>query len=206
MKIGNTACMSNSRCWPGLLLLLFSGSMFALSTEAVEWPDRNVSDWDKEQKLVATNVAGALFITGWGIANWDYFQASPSAQNEGWFGEKTKEGGADKLGHFYVNYALSHGLSYLYERWGYPHNQAAVYGAWSSFGLMGLMELGDSFSDFGFSYEDMLMNAVGSYTGYLMWTRPELMRKIDFRVEFTPEFDEPDIFTDYENLKYLVAL
>jgi hypothetical protein len=187
-------------------MLCFVGSIYALTATAIDWPDRNVADWSKEQKLAAANMAGALLITGWGIANWNYFQTRPHAQTEGWFGENTKSGGADKLGHFYSNYCLSHGLSSLYEDWGYSYDLASVYGAWSSFGMMGLMELGDAFSDYGFSYEDMVMNAIGSYTGYLMRTTPELKRKIDFRMEYSFKFEEQDIFTDYENTKYLVAL
>ena len=196
---------SEAGFWPRLALL-FVSVVFACPIVAVDWPDRRLSAWSKEQKLVATNVSGAVLITTWGIGNWDYFQTRPNANSEGWFAESTKEGGADKLGHFYVNYGLSHGLSQLYEHWGYKRKQAAAYGAWSSFGLMGLMELGDSFSEFGFSYEDMVMNAVGSYAGFLLWTQPKLARKIDFRVEYEPQFDRVDIFTDYENLKYSVAL
>jgi uncharacterized protein YfiM (DUF2279 family) len=186
--------------------LLLAGSMTASSAAAIDWPDANVSDWNKEQKLIAANAAGSLFILGWGIVNWDYFQSRPHSKNEGWFGEDTDEGGADKLGHFYACYLLSHGLAYRYERWGYRHDRAAVYGALSGFGLTGLMELGDSFSAYGFSYEDMAMNTLGSLAGYLLWTHPELMRKIDIRVELMPRFDQADVFTDYQHQKYLVAL
>jgi hypothetical protein len=151
-------------------------------------------------------MAGGAFILGWGIANWDYFRNSPVAHTEDWFGEDTKEGGADKLGHLYTNHVLAHGLSWLYERWGFSHDQAAAYGALSGFGLTGLMELGDSFSDYGFSYEDMVMNAIGSTTGYLLWKYPGLGRRLDIRMELTPRFDKADAFTDYEHMKYLVAL
>lgn len=160
----------------------------------------------KEQKLVAANVGGALFITGWGLVNWDYGQRSLSFRNEEWFGHNTKEGGADKVGHFHSNYVLSHILSGLCEHWGYPKEKAALYGTLSSFGLMSYMEFGDSFSEFGFSYEDFLMNALGSYVGYIMYTHPELSRKIDFRIEYLPTLQEQDFFTDYERTKYLVAL
>ncbi|MGD2113174.1 MAG: DUF2279 domain-containing protein, partial [Gammaproteobacteria bacterium] len=52
----------------------------------------------------------------------------------------------------------------------------------------------------------MVMNTLGSIAGYLLWTHPDLMRKIDIRLELTPRFDQADVFTDYENQKYLVAL
>jgi hypothetical protein len=186
--------------------LLLAGLLAAGNVPAVDWPDANVSEWNREQKLVAANLAGGLFIIGWGVVNWDYFNNTPTAGSEGWFGADTEEGGADKLGHLYTNYVLTHGLSYLYGRWGYPRGTAARYGALSAFGLTGLMEVGDSFSSYGFSYEDMVMNTLGSVAGYLLWTRPDLQRLIDIRLEVTPRFDQADIFTDYENLKYLVAL
>lgn len=190
--------------WHIVLLLLAMGTQ--QRAFAQEWPSLDLSEWSREDKRFAVNLAGAAFITGWGIANWEYFQHSPHAGSEDWFGEGTKEGGADKWGHFYTTYALGHGLAYLYEHWGYGKREAAWHGAWSSFGLMGLMELGDSFSEYGFSYEDMVMNALGAYTGYLLKTRPELARKIDIRVELQPELDKTDVFTDYDNLKYLIAL
>lgn len=186
--------------------LLLAGLLAAGSVPAIDWPDASPGDWNREQKLVAANLAGGLFIIGWGVVNWDYFQNTPQAHSEGWFGAGTKEGGADKLGHFYSNYVLTHGLSCLYERWGYPRDEAALYGALSGFGLTGLMEAGDSFSSYGFSYEDMVMNTLGSAAGYLLWTRPDLQRLIDIRLEITPRFDQADVFTDYEHLKYLVAL
>ncbi len=72
-----------------------------------------------------------------------------------------KEGGADKLGHFYSSYLVSHGFSYLCTVWGFSREQASKYGSWSSFGLMSFMEIGDAFSHYGFSYEDFFMNFTG---------------------------------------------
>jgi len=160
----------------------------------------------KEQKLKYTNIGATLAITTWGITNWDYGKQSPQATSEGWFGDDTKSGGADKLGHLYSSYVTDRALTSLYESWGYPHDQAAIYGAWSTFGLMSMMELGDSFSpENGFSYEDFIMNGVGTYLGYVLETNPDLARKLDLRIEYLPG-KKTDIFTDYENSKYLVAL
>ncbi|MEN8210438.1 MAG: DUF2279 domain-containing protein [Thermodesulfobacteriota bacterium] len=162
--------------------------------------------FSKEEKVLMTNIAGFTAITAWGVANWDYFANSPSKADEGWFSMDTKEGGADKLGHFYLSYTLSHILAATYENWGYSQKKSAMLGALSSFSIMNWMELGDSFSDFGFSYEDFLMNSIGSIVGYFIYINPELSRKIDFRIEYKPSFDQIDIFTDYERLKYIFAL
>jgi hypothetical protein len=166
-------------------------------------------DWQqipKEKKVVYANAAGLAVITGWGIANWDYFSTTPSAKKEGWFSRDTEEGGADKLGHFYASYALSHFLGHTFETWGYSQKQSLRLGALSSFTIMNWMELGDSFSEYGFSYEDFAMNALGCATAYFIGTRPELDKKIDFRIEYRPRFDTADVLTDYERQKFLVAL
>jgi len=160
----------------------------------------------KEKKVLLTNGAGLLAITGWGVANWDYFTQSPTRGDERWFSKNTDNGGADKLGHFYSTYTLSHILGSSYESWGYSHERASFLGALSSFTLMGAMEAGDSFSDFGFSHEDFIMNALGGIAGYYFRVCPGLARKIDLRVEYRPDFTEPDIFTDYERTRYLAAI
>jgi len=168
--------------------------------------DLGLSDLTKEKKVLAVNFGGMAFITAYGLAKWDYFDRSPHAKPEGWFGQNDDEGGADKLGHLWSSHAVADSLAHLYQGWGYEPEQAMFNGALSSFAIMGFMELGDSFSDYGFSYEDMLMNTVGSASSYLLYKYPALDEKIDLRWEYIPKFDEADFFTDYQNSKYLVAV
>jgi hypothetical protein len=71
------------------------------------------------------------------------------------------------------------------------------------------MELADGFSPSqGLSYEDMIMNILGCGAGYIAGKFPNLARKIDFRIEYTPEFNSHDfgIATNYERQKFLMAL
>lgn len=179
------------------LCILFFSATSLLSAENNE--NRN--------DILYTNLAGIAIITGWGIANWDYGNSSPYAKNEGWFGAQTKYGGADKLGHFYTTHILSSGLSHLYENWGYNRGDAALYGSLSSFSIMNAMEIGDAFSaQQGFSYEDFIFNTLGSITSYLLYTQPQLSKRIDLRVEYIPSFKTADIVTEYDNMKYLIAL
>ncbi|MCM2286882.1 MAG: YfiM family protein [Desulfobacula sp.] len=160
----------------------------------------------KEQKLTLTHAAAFSVVTAWGIANWDYFDRDPHRESEGWFSKSTDEGGADKLGHFYLSHLLTRIMAQTYESWGYLKKDGALYGALSSFGIMTWMELGDSFSEYGFSHEDFIMNALGSLAGYFLHTNPALSDIIDFRFEYRPRFDELDIFTDYEHSKFLMAV
>ena len=160
----------------------------------------------QNQKLLLTTMAGVGVITAWGIAQWDYFSQSPHSDSEGWFSNNTKHGGADKLGHMYGSYVASHGFAYLYERWAFQKEKAAFYGALSSLLIFDYMEIGDSFSGYGFSYEDLIANALGCAFGYLSYRSPDLADKIDFRWEYGFDMHGSDFTTDYENTKYIFAL
>jgi len=168
-------------------------------------PAHGFREFTREEKVFAVNAGGLLAIAGWGLAFWDYGESSPSMKDERWFQKDTDKGGADKLGHFYTNYLVGRGLSSLYESWGYGHDKAVPYGALASFGLMGFMEIGDSISDYGFSYSDLIMNLPGTCTGYLLEMNPDIARKIDFRVQYIPNFKESDIATDYERMRFVIV-
>ena len=164
----------------------------------------------KEDKVLYSNIAIGAGIVGWGVAYWDYGSGTPHMESEGWFGQDTKNGGADKFGHFYTNYLLSHALAGTYEHWGYSSDEAIKLAAISSFGLSGLiMEVGDSFSPYGMSLEDLAMDLLGSVVGYYWYKYPYLMEKIDFRIEFLPKFNNnstTDVMTDYHRMKHLIAI
>lgn len=164
----------------------------------------------KEQKALILNVGVGGAIMAYGVGFWDYFQTAPKAGNEGWFGRTTKNGGADKVGHFWSTYATSHLFSYVYRWWDFEAEQANTLGALSGLGVQTLMEVGDAFSgDFGFSYEDALMNVAGAGAAYILGKYPWLSDKIAFRLEYRPEsFSDltGDLLTEYERQRYLIAL
>ncbi len=163
----------------------------------------------KEEKLIYLNVFTSLGIIAYGVEHWGYStDIEPHTQNEGWFGAGTEEGGADKFGHAYTGYSMAHTYASIYESWGYDKDNAALYGAWSSFGFTSIMEFGDSFSDYGISYEDMIVNTLGALFGYVSYKYPYIGDKIDFRIEYKlhKKMWEKDFLTDYENAKYLFAL
>lgn len=185
---------------PMMVLLIFH-----IPAAADEQTDRN--EWlTKEQKLAVTNLSGIAILTTWGIMSWDYGERSSHTRSEGWFEQDTPEGGADKLAHFYASYLTSHGIAALCESWGYPIEKSSLYGALSSFALMSFIEIGDSFSHYGLSFEDFFMNTLGCYAGYFLYRYPDYGRKIDFRIEYLPDFSANDMSTDYENMKFLMAI
>lgn len=161
---------------------------------------------DQFRRTLSVNVTGVGVITAWGIVNWDYFTKPPKASSEGWFGRDTPEGGADKLGHIFTTYATAQGISSLFEYWCFSQQDAASYGALSSLAILGYMEVGDAFADYGFSYEDLVANAFGALAGYYRYRYPSLARKVDLRWEIGLEPEQLDTTTDYNNSKYLVAL
>ncbi len=190
-----------------LIALLLFVPVLSHANGLIDECSSEISPAGKNQKLWAVNLVGIGIVTAWGVTNWDYFSQSPKTTSEGWFNNDTKSGGADKVGHAYTSYVLSHGLSNLYQSWCFNTKDAAVYGALSSLAIVAYMELGDSFSDFGASREDMLANILGVAFGYLSYRNKPLSNILDFRWEYKPNSETIDDFTtDYENSKYLLAL
>lgn len=183
------------------LLVAASAGVHAADEAAIE--DR----WTPTQKVIATDLAVAAFIVGWGYANWDYGQEHWHARDEGWFGQSTDEGGADKGGHFYATYALGRGLTGLFRHYGYDHDKAVLAGVGSSLGAMMLMELGDGYSPYGYSEEDAAMNLLGAGAAWLLATQPSLDRKLALRGEYhVNRHEAADFFTDYERWRYYLVL
>jgi hypothetical protein len=171
-------------------------------------PEKPLTDNELRNRVIYTNVIGAGVIALWGTTFWDYFTISPVTNNEGWFGADTKYGGADKMGHMYSTYLWSLGFSSLYEYWGMSNDDALLYGPLTSWVFQGMMEIGDSFSETqGFSYEDLVMNTVGAAFYYVREKYPAVKSKLDFRLEYIPDFNsDVDFFTQYNSMKYLFAL
>ncbi len=194
--------------WVLAAVLLASGPLAAaedLKTEGTQ----DDGEWlSRTQKVLLLNAGGVAAIMAYGLLNWDYGQDRFNFRSEHWFQRDSEDGGMDKLGHFWSSYTFSHGLAWVYRHWGFNERDANLYGAASSLGLQTAMEIADGFSNYGVSYEDLLMNALGAGVGYLWGRYPSLKSKIDFRMEYIPGFDSDDLdpFTNYEQQKYLVAV
>lgn len=214
MRAHDTDCCRGIRCGIAVVLAVVSSVSGEIqdpqvsddASVASEASAGTVDRSDRNRVVLATTAVGVAGVTAWGVLNWDYFTRSPHAQSEGWFGKGTDDGGMDKLGHCYATYVISHGIASLYEHWDMEREEAALYGSLTSFAIMGYMEVGDSFSDYGFSYEDMVFNSIGALMGYLLYVNPALSSKIDLRWQFGLEPNKADFLTDYGNTKFLVAL
>ncbi|MCI0636365.1 MAG: YfiM family protein, partial [Actinobacteria bacterium] len=161
-------------------------------------------------KLIAVNAATTAVILAYGFQFWDYGGANFQTIDEGWFGQNTSYGGADKLGHAYSSYLAALGFASLYESWGYERPKADLYGAISSMSAFTLVEVGDAFSKNGFSWEDLVADGAGVAFAYWRRQVPAVGRFVDFRVEYIPSEtfingDHSDIVSDYSGFKYLLA-
>jgi hypothetical protein len=171
-------------------------------------PSEKKKSLTRGQKTLLLNVGGMATIVAYGAWQWGYGKETFQFKDEGWFQRDTKYGGADKLGHFWSSYALSHLYSYFYRKWGYTDSEANLYGALSNLGFQTFMEVADGFSSQGFSYQDLVMNIVGSGVGYIWGKYPSVARKIDFRIEYMPYFDHRDyaFSTKYDRQAFLIAV
>ena len=88
--------------------------------------------------------------------------------NEGWFGQNTTYGGADKAAHFVDYYLLSKEFANLFVRFGHPRERARWLAAGVA-GFTGLVnEIGDGTTRHGFSPEDLTMDIGGALTAVLI--------------------------------------
>lgn len=204
---GQTSTPGDRR-WQTLLLVLSLLLLMCCPAAAQEADVSTSPDAypDAERKYHRLLLGATLGITAWGAINWDYGDRTPNSTSEGWFEYHTDSGGADKAGHFYTSYVMANALPSLYRDWGFSHDQASRRGLYSSLVINGVMEVGDSFSEYGFSWEDMVANNVGALAGYWLDRHPWWGERLTFRVEYLPRFDRFDILTDYENMKYMAAL
>jgi len=100
--------------------------------------------------------------------------------NEFWFGRHTYAGGADKASHFVFYNGLTRELSIGYYRMGYSSDEAYLMGFLVSMGAGLATEIGDGFTQFGFSYEDLVTDGLGAATAVLI-SRNHLDDLIGFR-------------------------
>jgi hypothetical protein len=163
--------------------------------------------WDQSMSIKWDILAVYGLTTAFGLSNWEWGSSGFHFENEGWFGEDTKYGGMDKLGHAYTGYLLT---EYFSQRIAHTTdaNGAIVTGSLLSMGVMTYIEFFDGFSGgHGFSYEDLIADGLGVGFSFLRSTVPELADRLDFRMEYMQsDYSNFAPFTDYAGQKYVLAL
>jgi len=153
-------------------------------------------------------------VAYYGANSWweDGFSGSFRTVDEGWFGQNTYAGGADKAGHIYFTYTGARLLTRGFEAIGNDPRSALRLGAWTSLGVMTGVEVIDGFSkEFRFSIEDAVANAVGAAFAVLSEVYPRIDALLDFRLLYQRSDDaerlgETDPLADYSGQTYLLAL
>ncbi len=128
-------------------------------------PEEPAAPAAKRPKYLVIGALSALAIGG------SYYDARRDGRhypfhftNEGWFGQNTYAGGGDKASHFVSFYIVGKLMSGVNEELGMSRDRALLLGTGVSF-LAGLAtELGDGTNRYGFSWEDLTMDALGAAT------------------------------------------
>ena len=178
-----------------------------------ESTERRLTEAQVRWRTAAIIGGGAAGIVAYGMNNWwqDGFTGKFQTGNEGWFGQDTNDGGADKLGHMFANYVGTRLLARSLEWAGNSNERALNLAAWSTFGAFTAVEVADAYTDkWKFSKEDVIMNAAGVLLAVAMEKNPDLDRLVDFRLLYRPS-DEPrsnyfDPFGDYSGQTYLMIV
>ncbi len=171
----------------------------------------------EDRKLRWRNTAAiggiVLAVGAYGTQKWwnEEMDSRPSTRHEGWFGQGTYAGGADKFGHAYITYAGTRLLVPAFEALGNDRSHASTLAAWTTFGVMTGVEAVDSFSKkWRFSYEDVICNAVGAGLALVMEKHPSLDALVDFRLLYRQSDDaraagDFDPIGDYSGQTFLLA-
>ena len=165
---------------------------------------RRASQW------ITVGALGAMVL--YGVAYYDYGDSNWQIKSDGWFEPSNKDGGADKTGHATSAHIETAAFAWINRRLGIPRKEAALRGAISAFALSFTMEVGDGFSDqFGFSWTDIVANAVGCTFGYFHASDPRFARLFDLRWEYWPsrlarEGKISEYTTDIEGSAHLLAI
>lgn len=172
-----------------------------------------LTEEDRRFRTQALIWGGAGTVLAYGATVWwkDGRSSHFRTASEGWFGEDTYTGGADKLGHAYSTYVGTRLLASAFEWAGNNRDDAVVLSAATVFGTMLAVETLDGFSErYKFSKEDMIMNAVGTGLGLLFEKNKRLDDMFDFRLHYWPSGDAKRLnqvgpVGDYSGQTYLVV-
>ncbi|OQW92311.1 MAG: hypothetical protein BWK79_14920 [Beggiatoa sp. IS2] len=217
-----------TRIFLGLLLLTSA----YVQTQAIETEDQPLTIEQKQfrTRLLITTYAAATGIYGY-FAWWNkdvtrniendqgqFIRAETLSNrtadfhvnNEGWFGPKTPNGGADKLGHAYSSYVSTRLMTNGFRWAGYDHKAAAKLAGITTGTVMFGVEVLDGFTvEYGFSKEDLIMNLSGVGIGTLLELQPQLDDLFDIRFHYwrsddAKKLDEYDPISDYSGQTYLL--
>lgn len=192
-------------------------SVFATGYAASDFRTASPPAVADEEELVRRRTweivaANSLGVALYGNSKWwdDGFRSTFRTTSEGWFGQRTYSGGADKLGHFFMNYASARAFTRVFEWAGNDAESARHTAAWMTLATFAAVEVLDGYSrKWRFSREDMVMNLAGVGTALLLEHQRGLDDAVDLRFLYQPSREGGkgfDPFGDYSGQTYLMAI
>ena len=149
--------------------------------------------------LAGVGIAVGVYDWGWGENNFHVTQ-------EGWFGKNTTYGGIDKLGHAWSAQLMSDYITWRLRSTGYNGYESSVTAALLTGIAFAGVEIGDGFSHYGGSPEDLIASASGIAFSFLGNNVPGLHDKVDFRMQYVPSGHSDFVgIGDYDGKKFLLA-
>jgi hypothetical protein len=127
--------------------------------------------FDSRTALATAGVVAAATVIGY-LAWWrTSSRSSFEVANERWFQRDTYAGGADKASHVFVGYLSTLALQSGYRSLGKTPAEARGLALGVTVLTGALIEMGDGFSQYGFSWEDIAANTIGAVlvTGLDAW-------------------------------------
>ena len=181
---------------------------FAAAPAEDSGPAPRVTPEQLRLRNAAVIAGGVLLVGAYGAAKWwdDGFTGDFRTVNEGWFGQNTEYGGADKLGHAFSAYVGTRVVTRAFEALGNEPAPAQRLAAWSTLAVMLGIEVLDGYSKrYSFSWEDAAMNVVGVGLGYLMERNRDVDNLLDFRLLYKKSGSNFDPAGDYSGQTYLLV-
>jgi hypothetical protein len=151
------------------------------------------------RKVIATTAAGGLIVGSLISSYYDWWH------NNGQEFHFTSEGtlrdyslGIDKVGHAYTSYFYFHSIANMLEWGGFTPETAFWWGVGASAFFAVSIEIGDGFSEWGFSWEDLAFNMAGLGYGVLQKKVP-WFQNLGFKWSYCPSegYTWPPHFTDH---------
>jgi hypothetical protein len=203
----------------GLTILTLSSPVLAADGDA-DNPPVEAGKPSKSGKTWTAVTVGGIYVGlyGWLSLAWYDREDESDAfllNDEGWFGSDTYAGGADKVGHAWINYTMVRGITGILTYGGWDHRASLMVSSLLSFGFFTISEVKDGYhKSYGFSSGDMVCNFLGNGLALALELSPELDRRFAFRVDYLPSSEFIDqvwergplnVPEDYTGQKFLLA-
>ncbi len=181
-----------------LLTMALSTSTAIAQDSTLYSPFTPLPGWHA-RKVIATTVGGGFLVGSLVSSYYDWWKGTGEPfhfVSEGTFDDYSL--GIDKIGHAYTSYCYYWTFKNVLEWGGYEHETAFWWAAGASAFFAISIEIGDGFSPYGFSFEDLAFNLGGLGYGILQ-TKVPWFRNIGFKWSYVPSegYTWPPNFTDH---------